>query len=76
MKHNLLPCIMNTINMNVLDYASSNLLFPFLFLRTRRRRVMQCSEFVQSGQNDVFKCLFIVVVDAVALCGRVLGQCT
>ena len=26
-----------------------NLLFPFLFLRTRRRRVMQCSEFVQAA---------------------------
>ena len=62
--------------LHVLDYASSNLLFPFLLLRTRRRRVMQCSEFVQSAQNDVFKCLFIVVVGAVALCGRVLGQCT
>ena len=36
-------------SMYVLDYASSNLFFPFLFLRTRRRRVMQCSEFVQSG---------------------------
>ena len=37
----------------LLDYASSYLFFPFLFLRTRRRRVMQCSEFVQSGMHKM-----------------------